>query len=795
LSIPRFRKSTADREAAPRRPRGRASWILVALAVFVAGTIGIYVRAASTAHDDSERARLSFHLAASEIASTLRLAIQHEEDLVVSASAQVAANPHLTPAQFDLWASSVHAFARYPELKNIGLVAFVPAARLPAFEARMRQLPLRAFGAGSITRETFQLTPPGPRPYYCLAADGVARDNGTFLPVGLDYCVFARTLIGARDSALSIYAPVMFAGSTALGVETPVYRGGVAPPTVAGRRAAFLGWLGEVIVPGIVLSRALDGHPGTAVTFRYAAAGSHAVFHTGTAPAHATSTTIDLHNGWTVETSAAVADGGVLTHGRSRTVLAGGTLLCALLALLIYLLGTGRQRALALVREKTRELSHQAMHDTLTQLPNRALVLDRAAQMLARSARHSDVLAGALFVDVDGFKHVNDNLGHAAGDELLRVIAARLLEVVREQDTVGRLGGDEFVILVESTRHEAAPELLAERVISALRAPVRLGDAGKVFTFTASVGITFGNYGTPDELLRDADLALYAAKAAGKDRYALFEPGMGAISEEPDEVLAAELGTAVLGDQLTLRYRPLLDIAGERVLGAEALLRWHHPRLGLLTADRFLGVADDTGLIVSIGRWALAEACRQGARWRSQGHELQICVRVSGRELESGAFVGDVEAALNDAGLEPSGLTVAVSEATLNRDLAGVSRCVAELKTLGVRVVIDGFGAAYARLAARGDVPADVLKLDDELVAAAGSREDSRELLRAVSSVGRALGVPLTAEGVEFDEPLLRELVGHSAQGFVSGEALSAERLGELLGGRAQGRPVGSTAA
>jgi diguanylate cyclase (GGDEF)-like protein len=770
----------------------RRAWLAAALAALLLGVLGIYLRAESTAHDEADKARLSFHLSASEIASTLQLAIQHEEDLVVSASALVAANPRITPAQFDVWASSVHAFARYPELKNLGLVAFVPAARLAQFEARSRAQPLRPFGAGSVAHEPFQLLPAGPRPYYCLAVAGVARDTRTFLPVGLDYCYFAKTLAGARDSALSIYAPVMVGGSTALGVETPVYRGGVVPATVTARRAAFLGYLGEIIVPGVVLGRALQGHPATAVTFTYAGRGSYAVFNSGQAPQQAQSTTIALHNGWTVRTTAALPSGGVLAYGRSRTVMIGGTLLCALLALLIYVLGTGRQRAVALVREKTRELSHQAMHDTLTGLPNRALVLDRAAQMLARAARRREVLAGALFVDVDGFKHVNDNLGHAAGDELLQVIATRLLEVVREQDTVGRLGGDEFVVLVESTVGEASPEALAGRVLACLRQPIRLESAGKVFSFTASVGIAFGKYPTPDELLRDADLALYAAKAAGKDRYALFEPGMGPAADET-EALAAELGAAVLDEELTLHYRPLFDLSGERLLAVQAVLGWRHPRLGPLAGERFLGVAEDTGLIASIGRWTLAEACRQAAAWNADGQRLGVWVKVSRRELHSGAFAVDVQAALRGAGLAPGLLTLAVSEATLLGDVTAVARCLEEVRSLGVHVAIEDFGGAYASLAQLSDVPADVLKLDGGLVERGGQRGGGA-LLGAVAALGRALALPLTADRAELDAHLA-ELDGETPHGFVAGEPLSAERVSELLGEHASRRAVGSRGA
>jgi len=219
--------------------------------------------------------------------------------------------------------------------------------------------------------------------------------------------------------------------------------------------------------------------------------------------------------------------------------------------LLVLVLGTGRRRALSLVREKTRELSqknrelsHQASHDGLTGLPNRALVLDRAKQMLARTARRPGAAVGALFVDVDGFKHVNDNFGHAAGDQLLRVVGERLRSVAREQDTVGRLGGDEFVVLVELTAEEPTLDLLASRLTEVLRKPVELADGREISSVTASVGVAFGQHATPDDLLRDADLALYAAKAAGRDRYALFEAAMNG-SEEDRLDLPADLTPAL----------------------------------------------------------------------------------------------------------------------------------------------------------------------------------------------------------------------------------------------------------
>ena len=308
---------------------------------------------------------------------------------------------------------------------------------------------------------------------------------------------------------------------TTLAVQTPVYAGGVVPATVAARRGTFVGWLGESLVPKVVLRAALEGHPHVAVRFHYHAGRSDAMFSSRVAPAGAQSATIDLHNGWTVQSFAAASASGMLSDRNALTLLLGGTILSLLVAVLVFVLATGRTRALSLVREKTSELSYQAMHDNLTGLPNRALVITRAEEMLAQGC-----ISAAFFVDVDCFKEINDVLGHAAGDELLKVVAKRLGGVVRDHDIVGRLGGDEFVVLLDSSSGEPRPDRVAERLVNALRRPVSLAN-GKVAAMSASVGIAVGSRRTVDQLLRDADLALYAAKAAGKDRYMLYEAGMG----------------------------------------------------------------------------------------------------------------------------------------------------------------------------------------------------------------------------------------------------------------------------
>jgi diguanylate cyclase (GGDEF)-like protein len=477
-------------------------------------------------------------------------------------------------------------------------------------------------------------------------------------------------------------------------------------------------------------------------------------------------------------------------------LLVGGILLSLLLGLLLLVLATGRVRALSLVREKTRELSHLALHDPLTGLPNRALVLDRAEQMLARTARNPGTVAGALYIDIDGFKHVNDNLGHAAGDRLLTVAGERLQRAVREQDTVGRLGGDEFVVLVEATPGELTADALADRLTETLREPVELGDAGKLFSVTASIGVASGSYATPDELLRDADLALYAAKAAGKDRYALFDAGLHADAEGR-LALQSDLSTAVDDEQLFLHYQPIFDLASRRVVGVEALVRWRHPQRGVVAPAGFIPLAEESRLIVPIGRWVLDEACRQAAAWNAVGLKLGISVNVSAYQLGRREFAEDVHDALARSRIEPSSLTLEITETTLVGDVPAASERLQEVKALGVRIAIDHFGTGYASLSHLQRLPVDILKIDRSFVSALGDGPQSRELLAAILGVGQSLSLGVVAEGIEVvdQRATLEEMGCQMAQGFLLGHPGPAHEIEALFEHGASGRTLSSSAS
>ena len=746
--------------------------------LMVVGAFAAISGSGAVARSDAKREMLAFRFGSEQISSTLQLAIQHEEDLVVSASAFVASHPHVSPAAFDRWVESVHAIQRYPELENIGLVNFVPAASLAAFQAAMGAHPLRPFGRGSVGPRESGIVPPGRHPYYCLASAGLARSQSSYVPAGLDYCEVAPSLESSRTSGQANFAPFSDGATTDLAVETPVYRGGLVPRTIAARRRDFDGWLGELLVPGIVLRRALEGHPNVAVTFRYDAHHQKVTLKSGRAPHDAQTMSINLHNGWTVQTFGPRASAGISHDGYALTLLVGGVLLCLMFGLLAMVLATSRRRALSLVSEKTRELSHQALHDMLTGLPNRALVIDRAEQLIARTSREPSRLAGALFIDIDGFKHVNDNLGHGAGDQLLRTIGERLQATVRDGDTVGRLGGDEFVVLVEASAGEDGLNALADRLTEVLREPIELDDGRKISSVTASIGVAIGRYATPDALLRDADLALYAAKADGKDRYALFEPGMQSGVEGRRE-LQADLAAALPKGQFFLDYQPIFSLPDREVVAVEALIRWRHPERGIVMPDDFVPLAEESGLIVAIGRWVIQTACAQAAEWAARGTPLGVSVNVSAHQIDRRNFADDVRRVLEATGLAASALTLEITETVLMRDASVASAQLEELRARGVRIAIDDFGTGYASLSNLQRVPVDILKVDRSFVAALNDGGQSSELLSAVLGVGRALALDVVAEGVEKPSQLLalEEMGCAMAQGFLMGRPVAAAEI------------------
>jgi diguanylate cyclase (GGDEF)-like protein len=459
---------------------------------------------------------------------------------------------------------------------------------------------------------------------------------------------------------------------------------------------------------------------------------------------------------------------------------------------------TERQRTDDELARRQEDLAFMATHDALTGLPNRALVLDRADQLLARAARQPGIVAGALFIDIDDLKHVNDNVGHAAGDQLLRTMAERLRGAVREQDTVGRLSGDEFVVLGELTVDEVTLDLLADRLTEVLREPVELDRGRKMISVTASIGVAVGQYATSDALLRDADLALYAAKTAGKDRHVLFEPSMNTAVAGRSE-LEADLSAALRDGQFFLLYQPIFDLPSREVVGVEALIRWRHPQRGVMPPDQFILLAEESGLIVPIGRWVLDEACRQAAAWAGEGLGIGVSVNVSAYQLGRRDLVDDVRRALQESAIEPSSLTLEITETTLIRNVPVACEHLEAIRALGVRVAIDDFGTGYASLSHLQRLPVDILKIDMSFVVALNKyggwdREllHASELLQAILGVGQALSLSVIAEGIEEQSQMdaLKAMGCEMGQGFLLGKPSPAEVIKSLLGPTAARRAV-----
>jgi diguanylate cyclase (GGDEF)-like protein len=434
-----------------------------------------------------------------------------------------------------------------------------------------------------------------------------------------------------------------------------------------------------------------------------------------------------------------------------------------------------RRRTDEELARREEELAFLATHDPLTGLPNRTLILDRVEQMLARAVRNQTPVA-ALFVDLDGFKNINDSLGHGVGDELLRAVAARLEGVVRSADALGRLGGDEFVVIVEDLTLQAGPELVAQRVLDALAHPFKLGADGQVhLTVTASVGVAAGERASAEELLRDADIAMYRAKWDGKNRYAVFESGMQDTVLRRME-LDMDLREALDRDEFFLVYQPTFALSDMTPTGVEALIRWRHPTRGIVQPDAFIPVLEETGLITEVGRWVLHEACRQGAEWRAAGHPIDIAVNVSARQLDTDELIGDIERSLSDSGLDVEALTIEITETTLMRNVEETARRLAAIKQLGVRIAIDDFGTGYSSLAHLQQFPVDALKIDRSFISGLRANEEGEMLIRTLVQLGKALSIETFAEGIEQQQELslLKEENCDSGQGFLFARPLDA---------------------
>jgi diguanylate cyclase (GGDEF)-like protein/PAS domain S-box-containing protein len=430
------------------------------------------------------------------------------------------------------------------------------------------------------------------------------------------------------------------------------------------------------------------------------------------------------------------------------------------------------------------QLAHQAFHDPVTGLPNRALFVDRVRHRIARTRRDEAGLA-VIFLDLDDFKTINDSLGHAAGDEVLVAVAKRLATTIRASDTAARFGGDEFALLLEDVENVEEAADTAERIMEAVAQPLSL--AGKELTVHCSMGISVLDGDEPtdaDELIRDADAAMYIAKREGKDAYRLFEPAMhdGVMARLE---LRADLQRALTAGELELFYQPVVRLNDSSVIGVEALLRWRHPQRGLVKPDDFIPFAEETGLIVPMGRWVLREACRQAVelqRGVACDPPLTMSVNLSVKQLQHSDVVADVSDALAESSLDPTLLTLEITESVMMSDTDLAISRLEELRDLGVRLAMDDFGTGYSSLSYLSRFPVDVLKMDRSFLNAGASPESSG-LASAVIAIGETLALDVVAEGIELNEQwlTLRSLGCERGQGFLFAKPMPAAETLDAL--------------
>jgi diguanylate cyclase (GGDEF)-like protein len=777
--------------AAKQRSRSRAALIgalILALGVGLSAFLAIEWR--DSARDANRKA---FQFTAADLSGALAAKLNTNVGLTRTLRARAAMGTQDDEARFLQWYDELQRGSPSPPDVAATLIELVRPAGLPAFLRRVEADPAFRARLGS----TFRVIPSGTRSVYCLTRAIVGRAATPSLFPGLvDYCAPLVPGVGpspyrdlvrtATDTGSFIVAPLSVSGGRSLvAIGAAVYRRGASIATLSGRRAATTAFIGTTFDSTGLIRSLLAGRRSLTLALYHRNIGGplqligRAGANTGgRSPGYMDRR--DLGEGWLLETTG-IAAGAISSKDRGLTALGLGLLVTTLVFLLYRVLAGSRRRAWSLVGERTGELEYSSLHDPLTDLPNRSLVLDRAEQLLAR-ARRMDVPVTALFMDIDGFKHINDRYGHRTGDEVLRQVGGRLKSVLRDNDTVGRLGGDEFVMLVDSVGLDAAPELVAERILEVLRQPIDLPGSQSPLSLTASIGIATGLPASAEDLMRDADLALYKAKAVGKNGYANFDSAMHTAAQDRIH-LEMDLADALDADQFFLVYQPMLDLDDERVVGVEALLRWRHPTSGVIAPDVFIPIAEDNGSIVAIGRWVLEQACQQAAAWRRKGISLNMSVNVSGRQLERREFVEEVRLALRDSGLDSAALTLEITETVLMGKPDATAKLLAELKVLGVRIAVDDFGTGYSSLAYLRQFPVDSLKIDRTFITGLGLSSEAHALTHTLIQLGKALGLQTLAEGVE-QHNQVRELQREGcnlAQGFLFARPLAPAALERYL--------------
>jgi diguanylate cyclase (GGDEF)-like protein len=715
--------------------------------------------------------------------AALSSALERDNDFGEAVATRIATSSGLSNASLLRWYQITDAGDRYPGSFGFTYIEIVPRAKVAQFARSTTADP--PFGVD--LAPDFDLSPPGSRSRYCLTRYGVTNllpttaapilgQYAAYVASDFDYCsqrLEALYLAGAEESGQPTIAPLasLFSERTngkappklspllskggLMAMFLPVYAGGFTPSSAAQRERQMQGWVLGLFDAKAIITPVLDVSPHATLTLEHvnSRGSTQVIVPGGTIAAGSVSQTLRVGGGWLAVLSAPVAGAGVPASEQHVAVLAVGLVISLLLFLLIQALSRSRSHALELVEQRTGELRYQALHDALTGLPNRTLITDRADQMLARAQRDQIPIA-ALFVDIDGFKVINDSLGHGAGDALLRAVAARFEAILRAPDTVGRLGADEFVVLATGSSMTAGAELIAERLLDVVREPYHL-DGETTVSVSASIGIAIGLRPGAEQLLRDADIALSEAKANGKNQFVVFNPDMHTAVAGRLE-LETELRSAVQNGEFRLVYQPIVSLHGSAIVGVEALLRWHHPTRGVVSPIDFIPTLEESGLIVEVGARVLGESCRQAKAWQQAGYpDIGMSVNVSAHQLNSGGLVEAVRLALDTSGLDPALLTLEITESTIMQDTDVTVRRLRQLKELGVMLAVDDFGTGYSSLAYLKKFPVDELKIDRSFIAGTTSAfSDQEALVHMLVELGRVLGLRTVAEGIETNSEL-----------------------------------------
>jgi diguanylate cyclase (GGDEF)-like protein len=446
----------------------------------------------------------------------------------------------------------------------------------------------------------------------------------------------------------------------------------------------------------------------------------------------------------------------------------------------------GISRDITQRKEFEDQLEHQAFHDTLTQMPNRALFMNRLRHLFQRAVRaEGQLLFAVLYLDVDRFKGVNDGLGHQAGDELLIAIAKRLEQCIRPSDTLARLGGDEFTVLLEDIATDMDATRVADRIHQELAAPFIVHDQEVFSTVSLGIALSSSHYQRPEDMLRDADTAMYRAKANGRSRHQIFDVDMHQRAVSMLR-LETDLRRAIERRELVPYYQPIINLATRQLSGFEALARWKHPTRGLIMPDVFIPIAEDTGLIGPLGEFMLTESCRQMQEWQSRHRRdprLHISVNVSTRQLVQSDVAVLVARILSETGLDPSCLTLEITESALMQNLKSGAAVIQRLHDMDVRLHIDDFGTGYSSLAYLHNFPVHTLKVDRSFVSRMEHLPHQGKIVKAIVSLAQNLGMEVTAEGVETraQADALQDLDCTSAQGYLFSRPLPAEEAERLI--------------